>query len=265
MPTLWLAQREFGWLSEPVMEYVAQYLDMPVIRVLEVASFYMMYNLVPVGRFHVQVCGTTPCMLRGSDEIMAACKARGMAKGHTTDDGLWTLTEVECMGNCASAPMVQINDHNYEDLTSATMRSILDALERGEERRGLEAEGDGQRVPVVGTADREGVRARLRQVGKLFHDVAEPHHERVVRAAHQRSQDALGGSGGSPIIAVVETYGQRYELVPELRARTKGEKPTKPGDSLGGAPDVVVPAGETLAEIAEELPAHGDAGPASTT
>ena len=101
-----------GWLPIPVIEFVARELDMPVIRVLEVATFYFMYNLVPVGRFHVQVCGTTPCMLRGSDDLLAACKKRGMHKGHTTDDGLWTLTEVECMGNCSSAPMVQINDDN---------------------------------------------------------------------------------------------------------------------------------------------------------
>jgi NADH-quinone oxidoreductase subunit E len=122
-----------GWLPIPVMEYIARYLDMPVIRVVEVATFYTMYNLVPVGRFHVQVCGTTPCMLRGSDDIMAACKARGMSKGHTTDDGLWTLTEVECMGNCASAPMVQINDDNYEDLTAERIDFILDELAAGRE------------------------------------------------------------------------------------------------------------------------------------
>ncbi len=121
-----------GWLPIPVMEYVASYLDMPIIRVVEVATFYFMYNLVPVGKFHVQVCGTTPCMLRGSDDIMAACKARGMAKGYTTADGLWTLTEVECMGNCSSAPMVQINDGNYEDLTAERLGAVLDALAAGE-------------------------------------------------------------------------------------------------------------------------------------
>jgi NADH-quinone oxidoreductase subunit E len=120
-----------GWLPIPVIEYVARYLDMPVIRVLEVATFYFMYNLVPVGRFHVQVCGTTPCMLRGSDDLIAACKKRGMHKGHTTDDGLWTLTEVECMGNCSSAPMVQINDDNYEDLTAERLDAVLDALAAG--------------------------------------------------------------------------------------------------------------------------------------
>ena len=116
IPLLDLAQRQIGaatdtqgWLPIPVIEFVARELDMPVIRVLEVATFYTQFQLQPVGTLaHVQVCGTTPCMLRGSDDIMAACKAKGMSKGHVSDDGLWTLTEVECMGNCASAPMVQI-------------------------------------------------------------------------------------------------------------------------------------------------------------
>ena len=115
-----------------MIEYVADYLDMPVIRVLEVATFYFMYNMQPVGKFHVQVCGTTPCMLRGSDALFETCKARGMKKGHVSDDGLWTLTEVECMGNCATAPMVQINDDNYEDLTSERLDAVLDALAAGE-------------------------------------------------------------------------------------------------------------------------------------
>jgi NADH-quinone oxidoreductase subunit E len=139
MPLLDLAQRQVGaelntqgWLPIPVMEYVAAQLDMPIIRVVEVATFYTMYNIAPIGRFHVQVCGTTPCMLRGSDDLMAACKARGMKKGHTTEDGLWSLTEVECMGNCSSAPMVQINDDNYEDLTAERLNAVLDALAKGE-------------------------------------------------------------------------------------------------------------------------------------
>ena len=120
-----------GWLPIPVMEYVAAYLDMPIVRVVEVATFYTMYNLVPVGRFHVQVCGTTPCMLRGSDDLIAACHRRGMEAGHVSADGLWTFTEVECMGNCASAPMVQINDDNYEDLTAERLDHILDELAAG--------------------------------------------------------------------------------------------------------------------------------------
>ena len=138
IPLLDLAQRQVGaetetqgWLPIPVQEYVARELDMPAVRVLEVASFYTMFNLAPVGRFHVQVCGTTPCMLRGSDDVFAACKARGLKKGHTTEDGLFTLTEVECLGACANAPMVQINDDNYEDLTEASMGAILHALAAG--------------------------------------------------------------------------------------------------------------------------------------
>jgi NADH-quinone oxidoreductase subunit E len=139
IPLLDLAQRQVGaetntqgWLPIPVMEYVAKELDTSYIRVLEVATFYTMFNLEPVGRFHVQVCGTTPCMLAGSDDVFKACAKRGLKKGKTTDDGLFTLTEVECLGACANAPMVQINDDNYEDLTEESMGAVLDALARGE-------------------------------------------------------------------------------------------------------------------------------------
>jgi NADH-quinone oxidoreductase subunit E len=138
MALLDLAQRQVGaetntqgWLPVPVIEYVAAQLGMPYMRAYEVATFYTMYNLAPVGRFHVQVCGTTPCMLRGSDDVFAACKAKGLAKGATTSDGLFTLTEVECLGACANAPMVQINDDNYEDLTFDSMTAILDDLAAG--------------------------------------------------------------------------------------------------------------------------------------
>ena len=138
IPLLDLAQRQVGaetntqgWLPIPVMEFVARELDTSYIRVLEVATFYTMFNMAPVGRFHVQVCGTTPCMLAGSDDVFAACKKRGLKKGHTTEDGLFTLTEVECLGACANAPMVQINDDNYEDLTKESMGAILDALAAG--------------------------------------------------------------------------------------------------------------------------------------
>jgi NADH-quinone oxidoreductase subunit E len=142
IPLLDLAQRQVGketetqgWLPIPVMEFVGRALAMPTIRVLEVASFYTMFNLAPVGRFHVQVCGTTPCLLAGSDDVFAACHKRGLKKGKTTDDGLFTLSEVECLGACANAPMVQINDDNYEDLTEASMGAILDALAAGKSPR----------------------------------------------------------------------------------------------------------------------------------
>ena len=171
MPLLDLAQRQVGeatgtqgWLPIPVMEYVAAHLDMPVIRVVEVATFYFMYNLVPVGKFHVQVCGTTPCMLRGSDDIMAACKSRGMSKGHTTDDGMWTLTEVECMGNCSSAPMVQINDDNYEDLTAESVDKVLDALAAGKQPK------TGTQIKGRHTVEPLGGPTTLKKMVKANHD-----------------------------------------------------------------------------------------------
>ena len=171
MPLLDLAQRQVGtetdtqgWLPLPVMEYVAAQLEMPVIRVLEVATFYFMYNLAPVGKFHVQVCGTTPCMLRGSDDIMAACKKRGMSIGHVSDDGLWTLTEVECMGNCSSAPMVQINDDNYEDLTAESLNAVLDALAAGK------APKPGTQLKGRHTVEPLGGPTSLKEMVKANHD-----------------------------------------------------------------------------------------------
>ena len=135
LPLLDLAQRQVGadtntqgWLPVPVIEYVAAQLGMPYMRAYEVVTFYTMFNLAPVGRYHVQVCGTTPCMLRGSDDVLAACAKKGLKKGATTEDGLFTLTEVECLGACANAPMVQINDDNFEDLTYDSMTGLLDAL-----------------------------------------------------------------------------------------------------------------------------------------
>ncbi len=126
------AQTGSAWLPIPVIEFVGAQLGMPYIRAYEVATFYTMFNLKPVGRYHVQVCGTTPCQLRGAEDLIHACKARGMTKGGITDDGLFTLSEVECLGACANAPMVQINDDNYEDLTVETLNAVLDALARGE-------------------------------------------------------------------------------------------------------------------------------------
>lgn len=171
MPLLDLAQRQVGeetntqgWLPLPVIEYVADYLGMPVIRVLEVATFYFMYNLQPVGKFHVQVCGTTPCMLRGSDALFETCKKRGMKKGHISEDGLWTLTEVECMGNCATAPMAQINDDNYEDLTPERLDAILDALAKGEQPK------PGTQEPGRHTSEPVGGPTTLREMVTENHD-----------------------------------------------------------------------------------------------
>lgn len=133
MPLLDLAQRQLGWLPPVAIEYVARFLDMPRIRVQEVASFYTMYRLRPVGRHVVQVCTTTPCWLRDCDAIVETCRRKlGVELGGTTQDGRFTLLEVECLGACVNAPMLQIDDDYYEDLTPETTERVLEAFARGE-------------------------------------------------------------------------------------------------------------------------------------
>ena len=134
MPILDLAQRQSGgWLPKAAMETVAGMLDMPPIRVYEVATFYTMYNLKPVGKHHVQVCTNLPCWLQGSDAVTGACrKFLGIDFGMTTENGMFTLSEVECLGACVNAPMMQIGDDYYEDLDSASTEEILEALKAGE-------------------------------------------------------------------------------------------------------------------------------------
>ena len=134
MPLLDLAQRQHdNWLPIAAMEYIARMLEMAPIRVREVATFYTMYNHAPIGRHHVQICTTTPCWLRGSDGIVEACEKRlGIKLGETTEDRQFTLAEVECLGACVNAPMLQIGDDYYEDLTPETTVKLLDAVARGE-------------------------------------------------------------------------------------------------------------------------------------
>src|SRR5581483_3238237 len=135
LPLLDLAQRQIGgWLPRAAMDHVALTLDMAPIRVYEVASFYTMFNLKPVGRYLVQVCRTTPCWLRGADKLTEACQRKlEIGLKETTPDGQFTLVEVECLGACANAPVVQINDDYYEDLDPASLEKVLTALERGEQ------------------------------------------------------------------------------------------------------------------------------------
>ena len=134
IPLLWRAQEQEGWVTKPAIEGVAAMLDMPTIRVLEVATFYTMFHLEPVGsKAHVQVCGTTPCMLRGSGEIISICRSRiHEHPHHLSADGGFSWEEVECLGACVNAPMVQISKDTYEDLTPESFEALLDAFERGE-------------------------------------------------------------------------------------------------------------------------------------
>jgi NADH-quinone oxidoreductase subunit E len=129
---LWRAQTQHdGWLPKPAIETVATMLDMPYIRVLEIATFYSMFNLSPVGKYFIQMCGTTPCVLRGSDDIKAVLTKRVGPPGHVTTDGLFSWAEVECLGACCNAPMIQIGDDYYEDLTADNFGALLDDLAAG--------------------------------------------------------------------------------------------------------------------------------------
>jgi len=140
IPLLYLVQKQMGrqtgsaWVPKVAMDVIAQRLGMPAIRVYEVATFYLMFNTKPIGRFHLQVCGTTPCMLRGSDDVLRACKDAGGLKGYgdTSADGNFTLTEVECLGACVNAPILQVDDDYYEDLDYDRTVQLIEALKRGE-------------------------------------------------------------------------------------------------------------------------------------
>ena len=132
IPILWLVQKQEGWVSEPSLRAIADLLGMAYIRVLEVATFYTMFMLEPVGTSAlIQVCGTTPCMLRGAGELMAVCKSKIGPKDTLSADGRFTWQEVECLGACANAPMAQINDYYFEDLSAETMAQVIDDFAAG--------------------------------------------------------------------------------------------------------------------------------------
>ena len=132
IPLLWQAQKQHNyWLPKPAIEKVAEILGMPYIRVLEIATFYTMFNLEPVGRYFIQMCGTTPCMLRGSDDIKAVLQRRVGDQRKVSADGNFAWLEVECLGACCNAPMVQINDDYYEDLSAEHFEKLLDDLAAG--------------------------------------------------------------------------------------------------------------------------------------
>jgi len=135
LPLLDLAQRQHdNWLPKAAMSEVAKILSLPMIKVLEVATFYTMYNLYPVGKNLLQICTTTPCWLRGSEDIVSICKDKlGINFGATTKDNRFTLLEVECLGACSNAPMAQINDDFYEDLTKESMKKIIEDLKNGKQ------------------------------------------------------------------------------------------------------------------------------------
>ena len=140
LPLLWIAQRQMGrqtnsaWVPIKAMDEIARILDIAPIRVYEVCTFYLMFNTAPVGKYHLQLCTTTPCWLRGSDQVVAACREATGLKGwkENSPDGLFTMTEVECLGACVNAPILQVNDDFYEDMDAEKTKALIEALRRGE-------------------------------------------------------------------------------------------------------------------------------------
>lgn len=178
MPLLDLGQRQYGWTSISVMNEVARILEMPPMRVYEVATFYTMYNRTPVGKYHIQACTTTPCMLRDSDSVMKAIQDHlGIRPGQTTPDNLFTFTEVECLGACVNAPMVQINDDYYEDLTYESTVELLKALQAAAEKTGAGggAEGSkGRPMPLPGPKSGRNTCENSRGLTSLTGDLPTP-------------------------------------------------------------------------------------------
>jgi len=151
IPLLWRAQAQNDyWVSKPAVEKIADLLGMSDIRVLEIATFYTMFNLEPVGRFFVQLCGTTPCMLRGAEDIKKVCEKKIGPQRMVSADGNYAWLEVECLGACCNAPMVQINDDYYEDLTPESFEKLLDDLAAGRPVRKGSQTGRRTSEPVGG-------------------------------------------------------------------------------------------------------------------
>jgi NADH-quinone oxidoreductase subunit E len=194
IPLLWQAQKQNGyWLPKPAIERVAEQLGMPFIRALEIATFYTMFNLGPVGKFYIQMCGTTPCVLQGSDGIKAVLERRIGPAHKVTADGLFSWTEVECLGACCNAPMVQINDNYYEDLTPGNFEKLLDDLAAGREARTGSQIGRVTSEPVGGLTSLTEFWGKDGRSGpgKLPKEGAEPDH--AAAAGEKAAQDAQPG------------------------------------------------------------------------
>ena len=167
IPLLWLVQKQEGWVPEPALRVVAELIGAPVMRVLENVTFYTMFQLQPVGTTaHIQLCGTTPCMLRGANELKKVLEARIGHKDHRSADGRFSWEEVECMGACSTAPMCAINDYYYEDLTPETLDGLVSSLAAGEKPEPGSAIGrrnsapEGEAVTLTDPALYDGSRAR---------------------------------------------------------------------------------------------------------
>jgi NADH-quinone oxidoreductase E subunit len=225
MPLLHLAQKQHGgWLPRAVLDHIAEFLEMPKIRVYEVASFYDMYNTEPTGRIQVRVCTTTPCWLCGSDDIVKAAKdTLGIDIGESSEDGRFFLREFECLGACCNAPMMWIDDDYYEDLDYAKAKAVLEAFVRGETptpgpqsgRRGSEPKGERKTLVEAGRrsqAPSEPNSAPVRDETPVRKGRPEDHQheptEPMAKAAEDQVEKVKNGSLDDEVVAVDPTPGR---------------------------------------------------------
>lgn len=214
IPLLWRAQEQEGWVSRPAIEEVARMLDMAYIRVLEVATFYFMFQLQPVGSVaHVQVCGTTSCMICGAEDLIAICREKLAAQPHhLSDDGKFSWEEVECLGACANAPMVQIGKDYYEDLTSESFAGLLDAFAGGEVPLPGPQNGRFSSEPLGGATTLAGGPAHLERNASVT--LAERLGDTVARiiGTEPSPRTAIAGMQRRPRIDLDETSDQGPEV-----------------------------------------------------
>lgn len=218
MPLLTLAQRQHAnWLPVAAMDYVADMLEIPPMRAYEVATFYTMYNLHPVGQYMIEVCTTTPCWLRGSDEIVNTCKRElGIGLNETTPDGLFTLKEAECLAACVNAPMVQIGAHYYEDLTADSIRKIIEDLRAG-------------RAPKVGPQTARRACEPCNGLTTLKDGAPKPAKHRFASATSKASSRAKPNtpSEDAPKARPKDVRTPAVDTVPTTSAAKKGEAPRR--------------------------------------
>lgn len=248
IPLLWIAQKQEGWVCEPAMREIAARCAMPYIRVYEVATFYTMFNLEPVGVHLIQVCGTTPCWLRGADGLKAVCEKRigKKGRGHLSADGKFSWEEVECLGACSNAPMVQISnadgDYYYEDLTPQALEAILDDLAAGKTV---------ETGPVTKRHCSEPTKAKVKVLedaslfdGSRAKSITLPHSARAAaRPDGDRKSKPASGAAGSAKAAVE---------APKKASKTASDAQPVPKDDAAKKPAAKKPAAKKPAAKKDE-------------
>ena len=229
---LWRAQEQEGWVTRPAIEGVADMLGMPLIRVLEVATFYTMFQLEPVGsKAHIQVCGTTPCMLRGAGELIDVCRHRiHHDPHHLSEDGTFSWEEVECLGACVNAPMIQVSKDTYEDLTPEIFGGLLDAFARGEQPAPGPQNGRQTSTPITGLTS-------LKEIAYVADDVA-PARPRSLAHAHAGAGQRSSGVGDAKP-ARASTQGGTNPATPAAANQEVGrvDPSGRADDAAARAPD----------------------------